>query len=458
MRTATAPHVGARTRVVTWGWLTADIASWSGTRLAALAIPWLVLTTTGSATLTGIVVAAEMAPLVIARALGGPLIDRVGAPRAAVAADAASTVTVALVPVLWLAGHLSFGALVAIVAVVGALRGPADAAKHALIPALTRHTGRPLEFFTGIAGTVERLASTVGAALGGALVAVIGAAPALGVTAGCFATSGLLVGLIVGPRLRVDSVGAPADPSPDVETTGVETTDGSTTKDESTDGESTASGYLGQLREGAAFLRREPVLLGITIMLSLTNALDVAWASVLVPASVLDRDAGPETVGVIFKTMSGAAIAGALLATLWAARLPRLPVYVVAFLLAGAPRFVALSGIPGIAGGFAAHTPVWLCLAVIAVAGFGSGFLNPILGAVIFERIPAPLVGRVSSLTNALAWSLMPVGGLVGGVLVDRLGVSPALWWLGLAFLAAAMLPVVVPSWRRFGDRVSTDV
>ncbi len=448
MGTATAPKAGFRTRVVTWAWLIADVASWSGTRLAALAIPWLVLTTTGSATLTGIVVAAEMTPLVIAKALGGPLIDRVGAPRAAVAADAASTVTVALVPALWLAGHLSFGGLVAIVAVVGALRGPADAAKHALIPALSRHTGRPLEFFTGIAGTVERLASTVGAALGGALIAVIGAAPALGVTAGCFATSGLLVGLVVGPRLRAD----PAETSPGVATSDAETADA-----ESADGGSTATGYLGQLREGAAFLGREPVLLGITTMLALTNALDQAWASVLVPASVLDRGAGAGTVGVIFMTMSGAAIAGALLATLWAARLPRLTVYVVAFLLAGAPRFIVLSGIPGVAGGFAAHTPIWLCLAVIAVAGFGSGFLNPILGAVIFERIPGRLVGRVSSLTNALAWSLMPVGGLVGGVLVDRLGVSPALWWLGLAYLAATMLPVVVPSWRRFGDRVSAE-
>ena len=57
--------------------------------------------------------------------------------------------------------------------------------------------------------------------------------------------------------------------------------------------------------------------------------------------------------------------------------------------------------------------------------GFASGFLNPILGAVIYERIPTPLMGRVTSLNTALCWSLMPFGGLLGGVLVQAIGLSP---------------------------------
>ena len=78
-------------------------------------------------------------------------------------------------------------------------------------------------------------------------------------------------------------------------------------------------------------------------------------------------------------------------------RLRRFPTYVVAFLITGIPRFLVL------AFGF----PMSVVLAVAAVGGVASGFLNPILGAVIYERIPKPLMGRVTSLNAALCWSPM---------------------------------------------------
>ena len=59
-----------------WGYLGAQAISVTGTRITMIAIPWFVLTTTGSATLTGLVAFAEMAPLVTLQALSGPLIDR----------------------------------------------------------------------------------------------------------------------------------------------------------------------------------------------------------------------------------------------------------------------------------------------------------------------------------------------------------------------------------------------
>jgi MFS family permease len=92
-----------------------------------------------------------------------------------------------------------------------------------------------------------------------------------------------------------------------------------------------------------------------------------------------------------------------------------------------------------------------------AVGGVASGFLNPILGAVIYERIPKPLMGRVTSLNSALCWSLMPFGGLLGGLLVAGFGVEVALLATGLAYLAATMLPLVWRSFREF-DRRPVDV
>jgi MFS family permease len=90
---------------------------------------------------------------------------------------------------------------------------------------------------------------------------------------------------------------------------------------------------------------------------------------------------------------------------------------------------------------------------VIVVAGFASGFLNPVLGAVIFERIPDRLVGRVTSLTTAMCFALMPFGGLLGGALVSWQGLSFAMLATGAAYFVVTMLPAVDPRWREMDRR-----
>jgi MFS family permease len=124
-------------------------------------------------------------------------------------------------------------------------------------------------------------------------------------------------------------------------------------------------------------------------------------------------------------------------------RLPRYPTYLVCFLLTGLPRFV-LMGL---------DTPLWAVLAYAVVGGAASGFLNPILGAVIYERVPEHLLGRVSSLSSAACWALMPLGGLVGGFLVGGVGLSAAMLLCGLAYFAVTMLPAVDPRWREIDRR-----
>jgi MFS family permease len=126
-------------------------------------------------------------------------------------------------------------------------------------------------------------------------------------------------------------------------------------------------------------------------------------------------------------------------------RLPRLVVYVVAFILAGLPRFAI----------FAIDAPLVAIFVTLSIGGFASGFLNPILQAVIFERIPKPLVGRVSALTFALCWTLMPFGGLVGGMLIGGIGLANAFWLIGLAYFAATLMPLALRSFRAFGERPS---
>jgi MFS family permease len=207
------------------------------------------------------------------------------------------------------------------------------------------------------------------------------------------------------------------------------------------------SAYGRELAEGWRFLRGDAVLVAIVLMVATTNLLDQAFAAVLLPVWTQASGNGPALLGIMFAAFSGASIAGAMLAAVIGERLPRLAVYTVAFLLAGFPRFLV----------FAVDSPLVLIFATLAIGGFASGFLNPILSAVLFERIPKPLTGRVTSLNAALCWALLPFGGLVGGVLIDALGLSAALFLTGLAYLIATLAPLAHQGFRGFEKKKCAD-
>jgi MFS family permease len=397
-----------------YGWLGAEGISLIGTRISMIALPFFVLTTTGSPEKTGLVALAEMLPLVVLKVLGGPIIDRVGARRVAITCDWASLAVVGAIPFLHEAGLLSFPGFLGLVAVAGALRGPGDGAKHAMTPTLAATADVPMERVTGLSSTVERTASMLGAALAGGLVAVIGPANALVVDAASFGVSALLLAWALPARTKPVASDEDADPAP----------------------------YVEQLREGWRFLRSDRVLVGITVMVALTNLIDLAWSAVLVPVWGLDHG-GAAAVGALFATFAGASALGSLVAAAYADRLPRYATYLVCFLVTGLPRFVIM----------AVDTPLWGILAFCVVAGFASGFLNPILGAVIYERVPEPLIGRVSSLSTACCFALMPLGGLVGGFLVGGTSLGVAMLVCGAAYFVVTMLPAVDPRWRELDRR-----
>ena len=400
-----------------YGWLTAELVTLTGTRVSMVALPLLVLLSTGSAVDTGLVALAETLPLVLMKVLAGPVIDRIGARRVSVTCNLASVPVVASIPLLYDAGHLGLPGLLPLVALAGALRGPADAGTYALLPTLVAEARVPMERATGLHSVAERTASMGGAALAGVLVVALGPANALLLDAASFGVAALV--------LLWATAGLPESAQVAEEDDGADLP------------------YLQRLREGWRFLRRDPVLLGITVMVSITNLLDAAWTAVLMPVWAVESGGGAGALGLLYAVFSGAAALGAVCAAAFAARLPRFTVYLVAFMIAGIPRFAAV----------ALDAPLTVLVAVFVAAGFACGFINPILGAVMFERIPARFTGRVTALSVASSWSLIPFGGLLGGVIVDTSGLTVALVVLGLAYFAATTLPALDPRWREIDRR-----
>ncbi|WP_337270313.1 MFS transporter [Oryzifoliimicrobium ureilyticus] len=394
----------------------ASLLSSAGTRLSTIAIPWLVLTQTQSPLWTGIVGMAEMLPYVLVKALSGPLIDRLQPKRIATRCDWLSAVVLALIPALHLADSLTIPMLLPIVFVLGALRGPADAAKQAMVPDIAAIGAFPIERVTGTITAVERLASTLGAATSGLLIASLGPALSLAANGAALAIAAAIV-----------QFGIPA----------------------STSARRVVAGFLAygnELLDGWRFLHADKVLVAITIMVGLANLLDQGFGAVFLPTWIKTSGHGPQVLGILLATFSGCSIVGATIAALTGERLPRLPVYIIAFLLAGFPRFYLV----------AATAILPMLITTFAIAGFASGFLNPILSAVIFEHIPKHLLGRVTALTSALIWALLPFGGLVGAAAITLLGLRGGLFAAGTLYLAISMLPFTGKGFRDF-KRISSD-
>jgi MFS family permease len=397
----TAATTGTPYRVPLDAFLVANVVSICGTRVSAIAIPWFVLVSTGSPLKTGLVAMAEMLPLVVCKAVGGPVIDRVGPKRVSVTADTASMVVVALIPLLHTLHVLRFPVLLALVAVAGALRGPGDAAKGTLIPDIATAARVPLERVTGLESTTERLAGFIAFAVAGGLITLVGEVNALWVDAASFGVCALLI------RRWVPS------------------------NHQKPDKQDEEGSYGQRLREGWRFLRTDKLMMPLVIMIAVTNLLDAAVAAVLLPVWILDHGYGPGHTSLILTSFGLTATAFALLASAIGHRLPRKLVFTLAFLICGAPRFLVM----------AFDAPVWGLMLVYSIGGIGAGFINPVLGALFLERIPRPLLGRVNSLADALAWTGVPLGGLVAGVAITGIGLVPALLAAGAVYFVATMTP-----------------
>ena len=381
--------------------LTASVGvSGLGTKMTYLALPWFVLATTGSATKTGLVAFAEMAPLVAVEMLGGPFVDKLGARLVSVSTDLAAAVFLGLVPVLHSMHVLSLWLLCALVACAGAARGGGNSARVVLVPGVSEHAGTALERSSGYVDGANRLSSLAGLPLAGVLVAVISPLSVLAIDAATFVASAVLVAVLVPasanpPRLAASTV---------------------------EDAARSELGYLRSLREGFAYLVRDRLLVGIAAMVLVTNFADQAGGAVLFPYWAHQIAHSSVDLGLIGGTMSLGAVAGNVLTTWLGPRLPRRLTYAVGFLLCGAPRFFLVAASPGAV----------VIASLFFVFGMGAGAINPILGAV-----------------GSLAWLGIPFGALAAGFAVSAIGLRGALVAAGVLYLAMTLCPFVFPVWSQ---------
>ncbi|SCF15258.1 MFS transporter [Micromonospora mirobrigensis] len=412
------------------GLLAAELISLTGTRMSMVALPWFTLATTGSAARAGVVAFAEMLPYVLACGLGGPLLDRLGHRRVSVVADVASAPVLLAVPVLHHAGRLDFGLLVTLIALVGMLRGFGETAKRVLFPEAVAASGMALTRATALHDGLGRLATLLGAPLAGVLILALEAPAVLALDAVSFLLAGLVVAALVPARPRRVPPAVDGPTAPDA------------VRDGSPDGgrpSARRAGYLAALGEGLRFLFRDPLVGSVTVLLLVTNLADAAYSSVLAPVWAREVAGSPAALGALSAAFAVGAVLGNVVFTALAPRVPRFATFAVGFLVGGAPRFLALALVDRL----------WAVYLISFVAGLGLAAINPILGAITYERIPEALRARVLGLGHAISWGGIPLGGLLAGYCADLASPAVAALVFGGAYLAVTVWPLLSPTWRR---------
>jgi MFS family permease len=92
--------------------------------------------------------------------------------------------------------------------------------------------------------------------------------------------------------------------------------------------------------------------------------------------------------------------------------------------------------------------PLHVLLVCKVLAGFCAGAVNPIIGVVMLERIPSGLRARVLGLVNAGCWAAMPIGSLVAGFGIDRVGLTGTLVGVGSVYVLTTLRPALGGPWR----------
>lgn len=310
-----------------------------------------------------------------------------------VVADVASGATVTFIPLLYVTIGLEFWQLIGLVFFGALLDAPGTTARDALIPDVAHQADWTLEAASGANQVVERSSRLIGSPIAGVLIAVLGPANVLWVNAATFGLSALMVWVAVPARPGLENGGR----------------------------------YLAQLREGFSFLLSDRLLRAMVGTVTVTNFLD-AIGMILLPVYASQVFGDAVSLGLLLAASGGGAVVGALLFARWGSMLSRRVIFAGGF-VAVVAWYPVLAFFPSLA----------VAVLAMALSGLGAGPLNPIIDTICYERVPREMRGRVFGVITAAAWVAIPLGVLVGGLVLEGISLRATIIATGTAYLLTAL-------------------
>jgi predicted MFS family arabinose efflux permease len=359
----------------------ARTASFFGTNLAPIAVAFAVLGLTGSATFVGLSFAAWTLAQISTLLVGGIVADRLPRRRVMVASDTANFCVRATMGALLVAGSMDVWFLIALQAVGGVATAFYSPASSGLVPQTV--PARLLQQANGFMSIARYVAFPLGAAVGGAVVATIGAGEALLLDAATYGTSALLL-----VRLRLPERGRAAS----------------------------APNFVRELREGWHAFTEHTWVWVLTGWISFYFLVTYAPFFVLGPYIARQSLGGASAWAIVVTGEGLGALAGGLVALRF--RPNRAWVVICGLFVATAVQSVLLAErAPAIAIGAAA-----------VVAGFAFSFGTVVFETGVQQRVAPDKLSRVSAYNWLGAMAFLPTGYALAGPVADLVGTSRVLW------------------------------
>lgn len=399
-------------------WLleTANGLSGVGNAIVMLAIPWLVLESTGSVAAAGLVAAISSVPGALASPLAGWGVDRLGRRFVSIASDIASAISVAAFPITaWLFG-LSLPAIITL-AVVGAVFDPAGyTGRKALIADVARESNFDTDRLNGIHEGIFAIGWTLGPLFAAVLIASIGAINAFWVPFALFITAALLIGV-----LRVRDSGQAARLA-------------------ALDAGEEQSGFWSQAVLGVRVIWNDVPLRALTIAILVLAAVYLPTEAVILPAYFEGLDM-PWGLGIVIAALAGGSVVGSFAYGWLSARMRRLTL--ARLVLAGTMvSIVPLSLLP----------PLPIMIIAAFVLGLAWGPMNPLLTTIVQRRVAPDAQGRVFGVQLSIFYAAPPVAMLFTGLAVERFGLQPTYFGLAALLVTTGLIVFFVRSIHRIDD------
>ncbi|MFF4765603.1 MFS transporter [Streptomyces sp. NPDC001255] len=380
----------------------AAVVSNLGSQGALIASAFAVLGAGGDSGDVGLVAAARTLPLVVFLLVGGALADRLPRHHVMVAANSLNCVSQGLFAVLVLTGHAALWSMMLLAALGGTGTAFFSPASEGMLLASVRgpQASRAFAFYR----VAMHGAGIGGAALGGALVAVIGPGWVLAVDAAAFAAAGALRALLDVekiPRREGDKVS-----------------------------------LLRDLREGWQEVIGRSWLWSIVLQFAVVNAVVGAAEAVYGPLVAEEHLGGPGPWGTALAGFGAGTLLGALAMTRWRPARPLLAgtLCVLPLALPSAALAVPLSAV----GLFVVMFVSGTCVEV-----FGVSWMT-----VLHQEIPEDKFSRVSSYDWLGSIAMLPLATAIAGPVESAVGRSAALWGCSGLILLLTLAVLCVPEVR----------
>jgi MFS family permease len=382
----------------------------AGNSAVHVAIPWLVLETTGSSAQAGIVLGLSGLSVIFTAPLIGGLIAILGARPVSVWADIISATSVVLFPIIGTLFGLNL-ALLLIIAIFGAMFDPAGAtARKSLIQAVAEQDGQSLLKFNGsyeAAATIGTVIGPTGAALAISFFGVDATFYLIAMVFVCASVSAFLIPVIVlrTNEQKVFSVG----------------------------------NVVGETRTGMNALWRDKPLLSLVGLYTMLTAIYMPVESIVLSRYFRDLNE-PQTLGFILSAMSVGVVIGALQFHRAVRAFSPRNLVIISMTLIGA----VVCGMSFLPSGI---TFIGLGLAL----GLAFGPVSPLTNYLVQQRMPQHLHGPVFGTQFSLTHLALPAGTLALGLIVQSVSIPLLLFVIGALFIGVTLLVGFTGPLRRLG-------